>query len=250
MKNIKFFNKVKISITSIKGYRELLKDSLSKAILYSIILSLIVGSFLGVFSFITAGKIQKSMKDLISSEKFKFTLEDGILNFENSPIKKEYGGELIIYVDTNITLDEVDSIRKLVVHKNESLVILRDGISYRIDGNKFDYKFSELPLITNINNETILKSLNLIEIVKYLVFFINIILTYFSFIINSLALSVCGIIISKMNKLKMYYKDILKLSIYATTLPAILGIIVPIGTFSLLISGIYLILVMKMLKFN
>ena len=48
----------------------------------------------------------------------------------------------------------------------------------------------------------------------------------------------------------MYYKDILKLSIYATTLPAILGIIVPIGTFSLLISGIYLILVMKMLKFN
>ena len=96
MKNIKFFNKVKISITSIKGYRELLKDSLSKAILYSIILSLIVGSFLGVFSFITAGKIQKSMKDLISSEKFKFTLEDGILNFENSPIKKEYGGELIM----------------------------------------------------------------------------------------------------------------------------------------------------------
>lgn len=250
MKNMNFFDRVRISITNIKGYKDLIKENLSKAILYSLILSLFIGSFLGAFSFVTIGKLQSDMKDLILSEEFKFTLEDGVLNFENSPIKEEYGGDMIVYIDTNISLNEVDSIRKLVVHKDESLAILKDGISYRIDGNQFNYKFSELPLIEEINNEIILKSLNLIDIVKYLVFFISIILTYFNFIINSLLLSVCGIIINKLNNVKINYKDILKISIYATTLPTILGIIIPIGVFSLLISGIYLILVMKIIKIN
>lgn len=245
MKNINFFNRVRISITNIKGYKDLVKESLSKAILYSLILCIVVGSFVGVFGFVTVGKLQNDMKDLILSEEFKFTLEDGILNFENSPIKQEYGGDMIVYIDTNITLNEVDSIRKVIVHKDESLAILKDGIAYRIEGNQFNYKFSELPLIEKIDNEIVLKSLNLIDIVKYLVFIISIILTYFSFIINSLLLSVCGIILNKLNKLNMNYKDILKISIYATTLPTIVGVVYPIGTFSVLISGVYLILAMK-----
>ena len=44
MKNMNFFDRVRISITNIKGYKDLIKENLSKAILYSLILSLFIGS--------------------------------------------------------------------------------------------------------------------------------------------------------------------------------------------------------------
>ena len=53
-----FLKRLKISITSIKGYKELIKEKLSKAILYSIIFSLIIGVIQGVFSFITISAIK------------------------------------------------------------------------------------------------------------------------------------------------------------------------------------------------
>lgn len=244
MKDIKFFNKVRISITSIEGYMELLKDSLSKAIIYSVILSLIVGSFLGVFSFFTAKNIENNIKSTFSSDEFKFRLENGILEFENSPIKIEKGRSMV-YIDTNITLDTIESIRKIIIHKDESFSILRDGISYRINENHFNFKFSDFYLKEKIDNDSILKTLNILGIVKYISFFVSIILTFIKFMINAFILSVGGIILNKINNSNLKYREILKLCIYATTLPTILGIIIPIGTFSILISGIYFVLVLN-----
>lgn len=241
MKNIKFFDRVRISVISIKEYKDLLKDSLSKAMLYSVILSLIIGSFLGVFSFSVVKSMQSNIKDIMSSEEFKFTLENGMLDFKNSPQKIEEGRS-IIYIDSNIPLDNIESIRKVIVHKDESIAILKDGISYRFDGNEYNFKFGDLLLSGKIDNEMVLKTLDIFRFVKYLAFFASIILTYINFMINALLLSVGGIVLNKLNKLNLKYEDILKICIYATTLSTILGVIIPIGTFSLLISGIYLIL--------
>ena len=246
-KNINFINRLRISITSIRQYNELIKDTLSKAIIYSLMLSLLVGSFLGAFSFAVVGTMQKNIEDIISSDEFKFILKDGILDFENSPIKREEGRS-IVYIDTNISLDNVDSIRKVVVHKDESFAILKDGISYRINGNEYNYKFSELPLIEKIDNDIVLKALSIIGIVKYLAFFASILLTYIKFMINAFILSIGGIILNNLNGLNLKYRDIFKICIYATTLPTILGAIIPIGTFSLLISGMYLILVVNYMR--
>lgn len=247
MKNIEFFDKVRISITSIKEYKNLLKDSLSKAILYSVIFSLILGSILGVFNFIAVGTIENNMKDIISSEEFKFTFENGILDFENSPIKVDEGRSLV-YIDTDTSLENIDSIRKILVHKDESVAILKDGVSYRISENQYNFKFSDLAINKKIDNEVVLKTLGVFKFVKYLAFFASILLTFINFMINALVLSVGGIILNKFNKLNLKYRDILKLCIYATTLSTILGVISAIGTFSLLISGVYLILAINYVK--
>lgn len=244
---ISFINKVRISITSIRGYKELIKEKLSKAIIYSILLSLIVGVIQGIVSFVTISSIQKTMEKVISSDEFKFTLKDGILNFENSPIKSEEGRN-IVYIDTNISLDNVDSIRNIVVHKDVSIAILKDGISYRINGEEYNYKFSEVPLVGTIDNEMLLKSLNLIGIIKYIAFISAIIITYIYFMINAFLLSIVGMLLNKINKLGLSYEILFKTSVYATTLPTILALILPIGSFGFLISGMYLIFVVNYLR--
>ena len=205
---ISFIKKLKISVTSIKGYKELIKEKLSKAILYSIIFSLIIGVIQGIFSFVTIGSIQKTMEKVISSDEFKFTFQDGILNFENSPIKSEEGRN-IVYINTNISLEEKDTIRSIVVHKDVSIAILKDGISYRINGEESNFKFSDIPLAGKINNDMLLKSLNIIGIVKYIAFISCIIITYIIFMLNSLMLSVLGLILNAINKLGLDYKNII-----------------------------------------
>ena len=244
---ISFINKVRISVTSIKEYKKLMKENISKAIIYSILLSLIVGSILGALSFTTISVIQKTMETAISSDEFKFTLDNGVLNFEKSPIKIEEG-RTILYIDTNVSLDEVESIRNIIVHKDISCVMLKDGISYRVNGDEYDYKFSELPLISSIDNEVLLKSLDFIGIIKYIVFVAIIIMVFIRFMINTFILSIVGVIVNKINYLKLSYGDIFKICLYATTLPTILSLIFSLGSFSILISGIYLILIINYLR--
>ena len=105
-----------------------------------------------------------------------------------------------------------------------------------------------MPLIEKIDNDIVLKALSIIGIVKYLAFFASILLTYIKFMINAFILSIGGIILNNLNGLNLKYRDIFKICIYATTLPTILGAIIPIGTFSLLISGMYLILVVNYMR--
>lgn len=242
-----FLKRLKISITSIRGYKELIKEKLSKAILYSIIFSLIIGVIQGVFSFITISAVQKTMEKVISSDEFKFTLQDGILNFENSPIKSEEGRN-IVYIDTNISLDEKETIRNIVVHKDTSIAILKDGISWRMNGEEAEFKFSDVPLVGEINNDMLLKSINIIGLAKYVAFFSSIIMTYIIFMINALILSLLGLILNGINRLGLTYEKIFKISIYATTTATIIGIILPIGSIGFLISGIYLLLIVNYLR--
>ena len=242
-----FLKRLKISITSIRGYKELIKEKLSKAILYSIIFSLIIGVIQGVFSFITISAVQKTMEKVISSDEFKFTLQDGILNFENSPIKSEEGRN-IVYIDTNISLDEKETIRNIVVHKDTSIAILKDGISWRMNGEEAEFKFGDVPLVGEINNDMLLKSINIIGLAKYVAFFSSIIMTYIIFMINALILSLLGLILNGINRLGLTYEKIFKISIYATTTATIIGIILPIGSIGFLISGIYLLLIVNYLR--
>ncbi len=244
---INFVKKLKISITSIKGYSDLVKEKISKAIIYSIIFSLIIGTIQGLISFVTISSIQNTIEKAISSDEFKFTFQDGILNFENSPIKSEKGRN-IVYIDTNISLEEKESIRNIVIHKDVSVAILKDGISFRINGMERDIEFSKDEIAGEINNEKILKALSSIGLAKYIAFITSIILTYIIFMMNSLILSLLGLIINGINKFGLNYENILKISIYATTAPTIIGLIFPIGTYGLLISGIYFIIVVNYLR--
>lgn len=244
---IGFFNKIIISITSVKRYKELINEKLSRAIIYSILFTLIIGSVIGGISYAAIGSMQKSIENIMSTDELKFTLENGALDFENSPLKYEVG-QNIIYVDTSISLSNVNDIRKIVVHKDSSVSFLKDGISYRINGEEYNFKYTEMNLEGKIDNNDIISSLGIISIIKYIVFIFSILITYLNFMFNVFILSILGVILNKINYLSLAYGDIFKICIYATTLSTILGLFMNIGALSMLVSGTYLTLVINNLR--
>lgn len=248
--NIGFIDKLKISIYNIGKYKELLKLSFSHVLVYSILLSVLVGFVSGVIKFASVTTMQNSMKEIMTSDEFKFEMNDGILDFKNSPIKRE-AGRFLVLINTNISLEEIESIRNIVIHKDVSVSILKDGISYRAYDEEFSFKYSDFPMFfSDINNKTILMATNIMGVLKYGIFIFTILSTYLVLLFNSFILSLIGMVLNNMNNIKLGYGNVFKLCIYAMTLPTLISIIYPLGSLSILISGIYLILAMNKIRNN
>lgn len=246
--NIGFIDKVKISIYNVGRYKELLKLRFSHALVYSILLSVLVGCISGIMNFASVTTMQNSIKEIMASDEFQFEMKDGILDFKNSPIKRE-AGRFLVLINTDISLEEVETIRNIVIHKDISVSILKDGISYRDNDGVGSLKYSDLPILfDNMNNETILRAASIMGILKYSIFIFTLLYTYLVLLFNSFMLSLVGLVLSKMNNINLNYGDVFKLCIYAMTLPTLIKLIYPLGSVSILISGIYLILAMNKIR--
>ncbi|GAB6168716.1 hypothetical protein JCM1393_11760 [Clostridium carnis] len=239
--NMSFIAKIKTSMFSIKDYSLLLKESFSKTLIYSLVLSLIVGILIGVTQLTIITVLEKSSREVLSSENFEFEINNGILNLKQSTYKKEEGSSIILF-DSTKSMDESELVRNIVVHKDMSAVFFNDGIIARNNGNEYKLKYTEIPFMSNhIDNEVLLSIVDKVAVLKYFIFLPTIFTTYLLFLINALVVSVAGILAVRMQRVKIAYADILKLSIFAMTLPTILGLIIPLRYFSVLIGAMYLV---------
>lgn len=236
---LNFLSRLKISVAKIKEYPLLLKEDLSKAIGYILILSIIVGMALGITQFTILSVLEKSAKTVLENEDFKFEMNNGILDFKASPYKQEQGSSLVI-IDSNMTLEESESFRPVTVHKDMSSVFLKDGVIAKAYGVEYKMKYEDIPFMAeHINNETALNALNKAKPIKYIIFVIMIVLTYILALAKALLISIAGILTNKMSGSKLKYKDIFKISLYALSLHMLVELIMPIGSLSVIISAIY-----------
>lgn len=246
---LNFIERFKISIFKPRRYNEIIKEGISKALIYSLIVSLIVGSITGGFLFSILSNKEKDIYNIVSNNEYEFSISNGIFEFNKSPLKFDEG-KSVVYINSDVSMDNLNSIKNIVVHKDYSIAILRDGISIRYLGEEYNIKYDSIINNLNLNNEIILEGLSLFGIIKYFIFISSIFSIYFMFIIDSFILSLIGFIISKLNNIKIKYIDLLKLSIYATTLPIILNYFIPLGGLGVFISGVYLIIYLNSLKIN
>lgn len=245
---LNFLSRFKISMYKVKSYSLLLKESLGKAFVYMLILSVLVGSVLGVLQFTILNKVEKEVTALLQQDNFKFEISNNILDFKQSPYTQEKGRSVVI-IDSNKTLDEAASFKSVIVHKDISYVFLKDGFLTRVDDSRFKVKYSEIPFSNgNIDNELVLKTLEQLKPVKYIMIFAFIIITYFTSILKALLVSLVGLMSNNITSANLQYKDILKLSIYAFTLPMVLEFIIPIGSYSIIIAGIYVMIAIRDIK--
>lgn len=236
---LNFLSKLKISMFKVKEYPLFFKEGLNKAITYILILSIFIGSILGVLQFSALTILEKTANILLAQEEFKFEMNNGILDFKATPYKEESGSDVVI-IDSNITLENSTEVRNITVHKDRSVAFLKDGIVSRMNGMEYKIKYLEVPFLDkSINNDILIDSLQKAKPIKYLIFIAMILITYFAAMFNALLISVAGVLSNKMNGSKLKYKDIFKISIYSLTLPMILKLIIPIGTFSIIISALY-----------
>lgn len=99
-----------------------------------------------------------------------------------------------------------------------------------------------------MNNDTLIDAVNKLSILKYIIIVVMVLVKYAAILVQGLIVSVAGILINKMKKTNLKYVDILKISLYAMTLPIILSLIIPIGAFTVVIATIYVIMVIKSLN--
>lgn len=245
---LNFFTRFKISILEVKNYSLLLKDSLKKALGYMLILSVLVGVVLGVVQFTIFNKLEKETNILLKQEEFKFEINNYLLDFKQSPYKLEQGTSVVI-IDSNKTLDDIGSFKSITVHKDISNVFLKDGLVTRIDGNEFKIKYSEIPFLTgDINNEVAINALNSLKPIKYIMIFAIIFATYILSIIKALLISLAGLMSKNITGANLNYKDILKISLYALTLPMVIELLIPISSYSIIIAGVYVLVAISKLK--
>ena len=167
-------------------------------------------------------------------------MKNGLLSFKSSPIKEEEG-QVLLYIDTNKNLDELESLRSITVHKEMVTVLLKDGFMIKGGSENIIGKYSELGLDKiDFDNNFVISLLEKFDVIKYIIIPIIIIFNFVQLIIQALLISLVGLLSSLLGNKKVSYNELLKLSLYAVTLPAIINLIYPIGGYFILIGGIIL----------
>lgn len=241
----KFIKKVKISILKVNSYDELIKEKLSSAIIYALLLSITLGSIVGVYGSYIIREAKNQMISILEEDKNKFILDNGVLAFENSPIKYEEG-KFILYVDTNKTKNEIDSLRSILVHKDYSIAVLKDGIVIDANGYVQDYTFIEDGNV--FENQDFINIINKFGFLGSFIFIIMIIQIFIGMIIDALLLSIVAQVINKLENLRMSYENIFKICIHSITFATIINQITYLNSLGFLISSLYVFIAMKNIK--
>ena len=233
-----------------KKYVYLNKEKLSKAFLYVLLLSVIIGLVQGVMGAVLISGIEKTTKMILEEDEVQFEMKDGVLDFKNSPLKEEEG-QALLYIDTNKDIDDLDSLRSITVHKDTVTVLLRDGFMVKSGSESITQKYSDLGLdLINFNNDFVISIIEKLDIVKYIIIPIMIVVNFVQLLMYALFISLMGILSNLISNRKMSYNRVFNLALYSVTLPTIINLIFPIGVYSILIGGIILMFGLSFINDN
>lgn len=233
-----------------KKYVYLNKENLSKAFLYVLVLSIIIGLVQGIMGAVLISGLEKTSKIILEEDEVQFEMKDGILDFKNSPLKEEEG-QVLLYIDTNKDISDLDSLRSITVHKDTVTVLLKDGFMIKTGSESVIQKYSDLGLdLINFNNDFVISIIEKIDIVKYIIIPIMIVINFIQLLMYALFISLMGILSNLISNRKMPYNRVFNLALYSVTLPTIINIIFPIGVYSILIGGIILMFGLSFINDN
>lgn len=229
-KNMKmnFFTRVYKAITNFDTYSKFAKESLSKAVIYTLILCLIISAVITVnYIVILTSKVTNGinyLNDYIEDINFS----DGILSFNNSQYA-EYIDENnlipIIIVDTSEEPNVEEYTEKISLY-NLGVIILKDKI---IAKSSTEEELSSIVYsdynIRNMAKEEIISQISdwriyaYISIAMIIAEFINF---FIIIIIHAVMLAILGELVGLILRMKIRFSASYKMGIYALTLPNIL----------------------------
>lgn len=218
---IKFYN----NLFNIKTFPKYIKEGLGRAILYAFLLNIFFGVFQGVLLSIDFNKNIETTKEYLLKDEYGFKLENGILEIKTNPIKINDGNTLI-YVDSTKQLSEKEELRSISVHSDMSMLILKDGIIVTTLSGEQSILYKDI-LNGTISNKDIIDSMGYVQkAVPVFIIVITIIFSFFDYLINSVIIAAFAMITNFMMGLRIKFSAMLSLSIYASTLPSLLILII------------------------
>lgn len=247
MEKLNMINRFKFSMNP-KRYKNFINDRLQKAILYLLIMSTLIGLIQSIKVIVAFSDIKKSFENALREDEFKFEMENGILDFEASSLKIEEGQYLLL-IDTNKELKDIGLLRSVIVHKNESIVLLKDGLVIKRESGERTLKYSDLGNDLYIDNNSLINTIDKFSFLKFIFIPIAILIEFISILIYALLVSIVGVLNILFSRRKVSFSDIFKLSIYSLTIPLLLNSIFPIQRYIVLIGGFMLILALNYLNY-
>lgn len=256
MKKMNVAEKFIKSIIDIKSYLVYLKERTGKAVLYVLLLSIIFG---GIKGFMVSRGIQKvfdETKAYLSENKDTFKLEDGELTVGDKPILINDTGSLV-FIDTNYVYDQYDQKRLAELDLedySDSVLIFKDRIIVNNNGQQTIQKFSDLGV--NIYSSDVIRIINAASIIWILIVAFSIIGGFIGNLLWALALTLVGTVATFILNVKIKFKGLYRISLYAITLPVIIdtilstaNIVIPMfNLIFLIISFVYVFLALKLIK--
>lgn len=256
MDKISFKDRLIISIYKPKNYILLYKDRFFRSLIYIVIISFILGiiSFFNIFH--KYNKFINSVEIEVKNNFPDFSFHNGILhvNQKDEIVIKNSGG-LEIIIDTRD--GEGNIINNYLYGRDKVILVLKDKIIYKSKDKIDETQLDTFKKIT-LNKEKFIKYvfkfklglITLIIIFPFLIFIIN--------IFSCFLLTLLGVLITSVLKIKISFVDLFKLSIYSNTFPSILKSIFMLFGFSnnkfnyiyIILGSFYLIFSIKYITIN
>lgn len=240
------FTRFKYSLVGYKGYINLMQEKLSKAFLHVLILTFITSSVLGVAFIVIYNEAE--MVEGLSLQENEFTYEDGILDYKNGTLKYDVG-EVLVLVDTSKSIDDYDQLRSVIVHKDSAIALTNDGIIFRTMSNEMILKYSDIFVEGfTLDNDSLINMVDNYGYLKYIFILWIIVVAFLYKMYYVLVISLIGTLINFMNKTNLAYRDIFKASAYSLTLVTLIELVIPIGSFTVIISGMYVVFALNHIR--
>lgn len=235
---ISFIKKIYNSIIKIEKYPEMASQGLPKAIKYLIQLIIIFSIIVSIFNIYNINKMVKETGKYIENEIPDFSYSQGELRINSEDVItkqiEEFGN---VIIDTNYNEEsKVSSYINEVQSQNNGIILLKDKIIVKTDvmDATINYTYSDLFSGTGITEFTKQEFINYINgtqmINVYIGIFLILVIWAFSLylintLVNVIAISIFGYIVSLIIKMKMNYKAIFNMTIYSITLSTILSML-------------------------
>jgi len=240
---IPFFKKIWLSITKFERYPEMATEGVGRAISYLLklilLFAIIISGFM-IYNFHM--NLQQSIR-LLDENISEINYKDGILeikpnNEETLNIETEIG---TLIVDTNTEKEETIREYEKNIKKNDlSIIWLNNKVVLYADGVEEAYYYGEILEgfeITEFNKSDLINYFTNNNMIYASYFVIMLIATFIAYFITTLldvlVLSLFGLLTSYMVGIKIRYRAIFNMSVYALTISIILKLIyVLVGMFS------------------
>lgn len=232
-KKIPFFKRLKNAIVNFDEYQNFSQEKLGTAIKYFLKLMLIFSILISGFLTARMYKEIKTIKTSFAEECPDFRIENNtlLIEGENKKYEKDIGYETLgLIVDsenTDLTEEQNGQYQRIIAFYKDRMVM-------KTMDTKTSMTYEDISKNQNINGlskQQILDYANSNEmLVIYSIFFVvTIIFVFIAYSIQILLdiflLSIIGLIMSKIAAVKLKYKEVFNMSIYALTLSIVLYLI-------------------------
>lgn len=232
-KKIPFFKRLKNAITNFDEYQKFSQEKLGTAIKYFLKLMLIFSILISGFLTARMYKEIETIKTSFAEECPDFRIENNtlLIEGENKKYEKDIGYETLgLIVDsenTDLTEEQNGQYQRIIAFYKDRMVM-------KTMDTKTSMTYEDIRKNQNINGlskQQILDYANSNEmLVIYSIFFVvTIIFVFIAYSIQILLdiflLSIIGLIMSKIAAVKLKYKEVFNMSIYALTLSVVLYLI-------------------------